>query len=142
MQKRVCSANSKSKNIHGRIFLDVPTVLFSRSPCICTVYFKRLTESLCSTVTASYFISRVMSVLRRHNSRCRFASIRSLGKCSRIQVRLIGLRVFCSVRYMNNFFVPIEAVTKRHHQRRLLLLPTDSGFQLFQGTERKYHRVL
>ena len=127
--------NSKLQNVQGCTFLN--DGIRAASAINAQRIISDIDVGIDSAQWFPYILRQVMTVLRRHNSRCRFVSIHSLGKCSRIRVRLIGFRVFCSVRYMNNFFVPIGAVTKRHRQSLLLLLPTGSDFRFFRDMGRK-----
>ena len=44
-RNEICVAQiSQVKNVHGCTFFTVPAVLFYLIPCICIVYFKRLTK--------------------------------------------------------------------------------------------------
>ena len=52
MQHRVCTTNSKFKNIHGRIFLNVSSLYFQLTPCICIVYFQKAFFTIYSASTS------------------------------------------------------------------------------------------
>ena len=51
-RNRVRTANSQTKNVHGCSFFVVPAGVFLCAPSICTIYFKRLTEGLSSSLSS------------------------------------------------------------------------------------------